>query len=95
LKFLFRYLFQGLWVSLWKGLEQAKWCFKKLVAWQYSLTSNQIKMELGAIVVLLLLFSLRRYIQKQRYVQRVSRWYQIKKRNAIKVSECSITVYYT
>lgn len=86
LKFLFRHLFQGLWVSLWKGVEQAKWCSKKLVAWQYSLTSAQIKMELGAIMVLLLLFSLRRYIQKQGYVQRVSRWYHTKKRNAIKVS---------
>ncbi len=87
LKFLFRHLFQGLYVSLWKGLEQAKWCARRLVAWQYSLTSTQIKMELSAVIILLLLFSLRRYIQKQGYVQRVSRWYQTKKRYAIKVSD--------
>jgi hypothetical protein len=93
LKFLFRQLFQGVWVSLWKGLEQATWCSKKLVAWQYSLTSTQSKMEVGAIVVLLLLFSLRRYLQKQGYIQRVSRWYQIKKRIAIKVR--SVQLRYT
>jgi hypothetical protein len=86
LKFLFRHLFQGLYVSSLKGLEQTKWLLQQFVKWQYSLTSNQIKIELGAITVLVILFLLRRHIQKKEYVQRLSRWYHAKQRRAMKVS---------
>ena len=91
-KFLFRHLFQGLYISFLKGIEQSKWLSKRLVAWQYSLTPNQLKIEVGIVVLGIVLVLLRRHIQQQGYVQRVTRWYRVKQRRVVKVSTRARTV---
>lgn len=92
LKFLFRHLFQGLYVSSLKGIQQTKWACHQFVVWQYSLTSNQIQMEVGMVTVLVILYLLRRHIQEKEYVQRVSRWYHVKQRRIMKVSVVSFHI---
>jgi hypothetical protein len=86
-KFLFRHLFQGLYLSFLKGLQQSKLVGRKLVHWQYSLTPNQLKVEGSIVLLLVLLYLLRRHIQKQLYVQRVTRWYRVKQQRTIKVRD--------
>lgn len=93
-KFLFRHLFQGLYISTLKGIQQLQWLTKRAVTWQTSLNATQLKMEAGVIVLAVSLYLLRRYIQQQGYVQRVQKWYRIKERRAVKVwkSHCIIVV---
>lgn len=84
-RFLFRNLFQGLYLSIVNGFQQAKWMAQRLGQWQYSLSRRELAMEVGVVVVAGLLFFLRRHIQQQLYVQRLTRWYRVRQQRVIKV----------
>ena len=56
------------------------------VAFQKNLSRTAIMVELGIIALLICLYSIRRYIQKKKYVERIMRWYNRKKRAVQMVS---------
>jgi len=64
----------------WRQLTTASRWF---VAYQRTLSMTTIYMEIAFIFLLIGLYAIRKYIQKKRYVERASKWYQQKRTNAV------------
>jgi hypothetical protein len=69
-----------------EGIRQGVVALKWLVRYQRSLSQTAIWMEVGFVVALVGMYSLRRYIQKKKYVARLIKWYTRKKKAVTMVS---------
>ncbi len=69
--------------ELWRQLKIATQWF---ISFQKGLSRTAIAMEVGFIALCIVLYMIRRYLQKKKYFQRLGRWYRSKKRNAQLVS---------
>ena len=66
-----------------EGWQQMLFASRWFVAYQKALSAAAIYMEIAFIFLLIGIYALRKYIKKKKYVERVTRWYQRKKNNAI------------
>lgn len=82
LRFLWNHL---VWKFLEKSVKQLGVLLQQFWKFQRSLSPKQVALELIIVIVFVLLYLLRRYIQKQAYVQRIQRWYKGKMRKITKV----------
>lgn len=64
----------------WRQLITASRWF---IAYQKTLSTTTIYMEVAFIFMLIGLYAIRKYIQKKRYVERVTKWYQQKRANVV------------
>lgn len=60
-------------------LSQLKFAISWFAAYQASLSNAAILMELCLILALILLYMLRKYIERKQYVRRMQLWYELKK----------------
>mmetsp|Transcript_1012 Transcript_1012/g.1489 ORF Transcript_1012/g.1489 Transcript_1012/m.1489 type:complete len:843 (-) Transcript_1012:30-2558(-) len=87
---LMRATVQYLWTNLlWnvllkKSVLQLRYGLTVAIQFQLSLTKRQVVLEIIGLGICVLLYLLRRYIQKQAYVQRLKRWYTTKQRRLLK-----------
>ena len=68
-----------------EGIRQGKVALKWFVNYQRSLSQTAIMIEVGLVLTLVALYSLRRYIIKKKYVTKVTKWYKRKKRAIVLV----------
>jgi len=67
-----------------EGCIQARTGLSWFVAWQRSLGNAAVAMELCIVAACVGLYMLRRYIQKYKYIERTQRWFERKRKAAIK-----------
>ncbi|GAX10640.1 hypothetical protein FisN_14Lu154 [Fistulifera solaris] len=63
-----------------QGVHYVKTAARRWYRWQRSLTREQLVMELVLIVLVLALYYLHRFLQRQTYFQRLSAWVRAKMR---------------
>ena len=78
-------LSQGL-VSLQKGLMQAKAGIIWLYLFQRSLSKEEVLGEIAIGAILVALYYFRKWLKRQTYYERATRWYRQKKRTVFQVS---------
>jgi hypothetical protein len=86
LQFLAKHLFHHAYVSAGKGWVQLKWGTRSFMKWQFSLSRAAVLMEISIVAALIGCYMLRRYIQRKKYVERITSWYRRKKRAVKEVS---------
>jgi hypothetical protein len=79
-------LFYHAFVSARKGVTQLQTASRWLIRWQKSLSRTWVFVELGAIIAIILLYLLRRYIIQQKYVARFKTSFKRTKRRMLQVS---------
>jgi hypothetical protein len=78
------FLEQG-WISFKKGLRQAKAASVWFYGFQRSLSRTEVLGELGIVVLCVVLYYLRRWLKRQTYWARATKYYREKKRKAVQV----------
>jgi hypothetical protein len=84
-KVLFRHLLEKGWISLKKGALQVKAGSIWFYHLQRSLSRMEILGEFGVVAGCVLLYYLRKWLKRQTYVTRATKWCQQKKRHVIQV----------
>ena len=84
-KVLFRLLLEQGWISLKKGALQVKAASIWFYHFQRSLSRTEVLAEVGVIVACILLYHLRKWLKRQTYVARATKWCREKKRRVVQV----------
>lgn len=89
LKILFHHLLEKGWISVQKGALQAKAGMIWFYHFQRNLSRNELLGELAICLLLVLAYYLRKWLKRQTYWARFTKWYKMKKRRLIQVSRIS------
>lgn len=71
---------QHLIIGFREGWKQAHFAFNWFVQFQRGLSRAAVLIEIGVICVMIVLCAVQRYIKKKKYVERIFRWYNQKRR---------------
>jgi hypothetical protein len=77
-----------------QGGKEAYYYGQQLLQYQKSLSREAVYIELTILTVLVSLYAIRRYIQKKRYVERLLKWYTLKRNLVQKVRLFNLSLLY-